>query len=292
MDIWQEGTRARISRRTTNRFRAFAARSPIPPSSFLSVPSYASSSSRQRQSNVYDLAHIRQSNSIEAARTAAFSPRPAGTTPNPIRQREISASPLAFRKNTIPSSTSLPMIYSASRLRKELGTPSPSTRRTAMSANASPMPSYLDSPDAGESGGRRRGSTLLEAESIALPPSSSATGPSSTSSSSPLAHQSPLPPFSSVISAPRHDMRKEDEEGRARKHDRQKNKSRDTFEEEILKEMREKLAAAGLRDHKNDRKDIAAGGSMQAIGDGNDGNKESRSRSRSRSRSIIQPLQK
>jgi len=155
----------------------------------------------------------------------------------------------------------MPLIYSASRLRREVGTP---PRRSSENTQEAPVPfdrnryvqagGKTDTP-AVMTGRSRRGSTLVP-ESIALPPSSSATGPSSTSSS-PLAHQSSLPlahmltttSSSTMIHAQQQQQQQEQQnEEKDKKHDRRKSRSRDTFEEGVLKEMRERLAAAGLGD--------------------------------------------
>lgn len=172
----------------------------------------------------------------------------------PRKGTAVSYSPLTARGG-IPASTSMPLIYSASRLRKEVGTP---PRRSTASTGVTPLPTArMRSAQGGRealtpaamTGSSRRGSNL-DPESIALPPSSSATGPSSTSSS-PLAHQSALPPIhvnpsSSLLINARQQQQEEDRKDK--KHDRRKSRSRDAFEEGVLKEMRERLAAAGLGD--------------------------------------------
>lgn len=167
-------------------------------------------------------------------------------------------SPLISRGG-ISSSTSMPLIYSASRLRKEVGTP---PRRIANSTGVTPLPARTGSTIQNQGGpdqpvstttGRSRRGSRINPESIELPPSSSATGPSSTSSS-PLAHQSPLPPSargrdtSSLVFNANNQQPQDGDQivGGILKHERRKSRSRDAFEEGILKEMRERLAAAGL----------------------------------------------
>lgn len=167
----------------------------------------------------------------------------------------------------------MPLIYSVSRLRKEVGSSSPLRRKmmenTEIAQSSSPRvnsatateegsPQIQSAPAVGQVKSRR-GSTL-NPESIELPPSSSATGPSSSSSSSanssPMARQSSLP---QTFPSLNYDINEKNvgndkqskidlkEESSSRRHDRNKSRSRDkAFEEGILKEMRERLAAAGL----------------------------------------------
>ncbi|KAK9894728.1 hypothetical protein P389DRAFT_173885 [Cystobasidium minutum MCA 4210] len=156
----------------------------------------------------------------------------------------MAPSPLAKREG-IPSSISMPGLYSVSRLRREVST-TPVKRPTAVSANSTPLQPYAGAASPRETpqqsreqqrhGLKRRDSTL-DPESIALPPSSTATGVSSSSAgSSPVAHQAVLP-----------------QSGKG--HDRKPSRSRDAFEEGILKEMRERLAAAGLGEGASRRKE-------------------------------------
>lgn len=243
LTAWQEGTRAKAARRAANRFRAFAARSPLPPSSSAYDILVPSSSSRKPYPASASRIRVTETSSRTATPQALHKVR---------RDTGTAYSPLVSRGG-ITSSTSMPLIYSASRLRKEVGTP---PRRSAVSTTGlTPLPvrtgsthNQVQSQPLPTVTGRSRRGSRIDPESIELPPSSSATGPSSTSSS-PLAHQSPLPPAQGHTSSLVFNANQEQDEGKSgggRKHDRRKSRSRDAFEEGILKEMRERLAAAGL----------------------------------------------
>lgn len=244
--VWQEGARAKAARRAANRFRAFAARSPLPPSSssvYLVPPTPTSHGRLPYPASAPRLRILEPS-----SRTASPS------TSNPARlEANAVYTPVRRRESTIATSSSMPLIYSASRLRKEVGS-SPSRRNIADSSGTVPTSARIGSTTVGQApfnsgttARSRRGSTL-HPESIALPPSSSATGPSSSSSanSSPIAQQSSLPTTSLAVNKVAIDQQANDE--KVKKHDRKKNRSRDAFEEGVLKEMRERLAAAGLGD--------------------------------------------
>lgn len=216
-----------------------------------------------------------------------------------------------MRREGLPSSLSMPGLYSASRLRKEVSGTTPTRRNATSTANTTPAHGIVSyrQPAQTEATKQQRRHSVLEPESIALPPSSSATGPSTSSaSSSPLAHQSPLPlspqaalkpPPTSIGGEVNHNSR----------HGRTPSRPKDAFEEGILKEMRERLAAAGIgsggagagvgatknRNVKHKGSNAKSGNEVEDANNVDDiegrqpvSRSRSQSRSRSRSRSIVQ----
>lgn len=195
----------------------------------------------------------------------------------------------------MPSSISMPGLYSASRLRKEVGGTTPTRRNATSTTNTTPAHGIVSyRQPAQTNAGKQRRHSVTEPESIALPPSSSATGPSTSSaSSSPLAHQSPLPVSPQPALKPPATMGVEAHD--ISRHRRTPSRSKDAFEEGILKEMRERLAAAGLGSGagvtRKDRKVKQEGSNAKSgneVEDANNNDIEERrpvSRSRSQSRS-------